>query len=204
MMHTTPQTDPDTMTISEKLAEIAGFKDYAVKTVKRLAILMRSLRKDGAKNIPNSTHAVLKFYQEIANETLNPEAAILLKNASMIKAVMHLPHDQQLAVARGQEIAVAVIQSSGQMANENLPIQRMGPDLLKRVFSEHGIRSLKGQSAIIRENGKTERHGMVTVLQDEVMLKIGNQKITPEELRGPLMALGYSLELSRNSDRKAG
>jgi len=203
MTYKIAQNAPAKMKTADLLAELDGFKQLAIEVTERLSAILVELRSRRESHAFFS-HPVLRFFESIADESLNAEAAIILANGPMIKAVMHLPHDQQLAVARGQDIAVAVIQPSGQMANENLPIQRMGPDLLKRVFGDQGIRSVAAQSAIIRQNSKTERYGMVTVLQDETMLKIGNQKITPEDLRGPLLALGYTLELSRIAERKAG
>ena len=39
----------------------------------------------------------------------------------------------------------------------------------------------------------------ITVLRDEHLLKIGHQKIRPEDLRGPLAALGYRMALTRSA-----
>lgn len=204
MNRTISQTDPDTMTIAEKLAELAGFKDFAADAVKRQAVLMRSLRKDGHKHIPYTTNAVLRFYQSIADDRLNSEAAVLLANGPMIKAVMPLPHDQQIDVARGREIAVAVVRPDGQVSNENMPITRMGPEVLKRVFSPSGIRSVQAQASIIRRNGKTERIGAMTYYRDEGVIRFGNQRFSEDELRDMLISAGVHWVMPRHLDKKAG
>lgn len=69
---------------------------------------------------------------------------------------------------------------------------------MRLAFGPEGIRPISEQAKIIKSENKTERHGVITVLADECALKIGNQKIKPEDLRGPLAALGYSLDLTRN------
>lgn len=68
----------------------------------------------------------------------------------------------------------------------------------KRAFGRKGIRPVSELCDIIREAGKIERHVLLTVLRDAQVLKIGNPKAHPEDLKGPLAALVSLLDLARN------
>ena len=67
---------------------------------------------------------VLRFWESIADNRLHPKAAILLANRDMIKAVIPLPHKQQLEIAYGKEIATAT--QDGQSENIHPPLKRHG------------------------------------------------------------------------------
>ena len=191
------------MTTADLIAEVDGFKELAVEVCQRLAAILVVLRKRRERHA-FFQHPILRFFEAIADDTLDAEAAIILGNGALIKAVMHLPKDQQRAIAKGQEIAVATVQPNGRIGNENLPIQRMGTEVLKRVFAPEGIRSVQGQAAIIREKGKTEKHGMITVDRDHGRLRIGNQTFTPDEFNAAFLALGYKIVPARDVASQAG
>lgn len=203
MAYRISNTDPSKMTTEELTAELDGFVQLAVEVAARMSVILAELRKR-RKPHPFFHHPVLRFFQAIADGALHPEAAILLANGDLIKAVIPLPRQRQLEVAYGAEIPVAVTAPDGKIKSDDMPIQRMDPATLRRAFGPDGIRTVHQQIAMIRDEGKIERHGMITVLRDEGLLKISNQKIRPEDLRGPLLALGYSLDLSRNTAAKAG
>lgn len=190
---------PADMSTEELLDAIDSIRALSVEVVEYLSAVLAELRK---RRIPHHffNDRILSFWQEISGNQLAAEAAIGLANRPMIKAVLPLRQKEQIEIAHGKEVAVATVDGR----SEHMPIHRMDGPTLKRAFGPNGIRSIKAQADMIREENRVERHGAITVLPDEVALKIGNQKIKPEELRGPLMALGYSLNLSRNSDRKAG
>lgn len=190
----TKNTDPSEMTTEELLGAIDSIRALSVDVVEYLSGVLSELRKRRIQHHFFSDR-ILSFWQEINGKQLAAEAAIGLANRPMINAVLPLPHSEQIEVSHGKEIAVATIEGK----TEIMPIHRMDGPTLKRVFGPNGIRSVKAQSAIIRDVANVKHHGVITVLQDEAMLKIGNQKIKPEDLRGPLMALGYVLELSRGS-----
>lgn len=195
----TPNTAPAKMTTEELLAALDGIRALSVQVIEYLSDVLKELRKRRVQH-DFFNDRILSFWQEISSRQLAAEAAIGLANRPMIKAVLPLPLKEQIEVAHGKEIAVATMDGK----TEHKTIHRMDQPTLRRAFGPHGIRSIKAQVEMIRAEGRVERIGMVTVLRDEQVLKIGNQKITPEELRGPLMALGYSLDLSRRATTKAG
>lgn len=200
------QTDPRTLSTEEIHAEIEGFKSLAVNVLKRWSALLAELKRRRVPNIMFS-HPVLKFWESINNQSLDAEAAVLLadkQGGRMIRAVLPLPPKQQVAVARGEPVAVAAVTDAGEIKSDDVPIFRMDQPMLKRAFGPHGIRPVHEQAEMIREAGKAARIGAITVLRDEQVLKIGNQKIRPEDLKGPLAALGYSLDLARNATERAG
>lgn len=197
MAYQISQTDPAKMTTEELTAELDGFVALAVEVAARMSVILAELRKRRTPH-PFFQHPVLRFFQSIADGSLHPEAAIILGNRELINAVVPLPRQRQLEVAYGASIPVATLTLDGKIKSDDLPIQRMDPATLRRAFGPEGIRSVHEQAEMIRAEGKIERLGMVTVLRDEQVLKIGNQKIRPEDLRGPLAALGYSLDLARN------
>lgn len=203
MAYIISRRDPANMETKELVSELDGFTQLAVEVAERMSLILSELRKRRQPH-PFFRHTVLCFFQSIADGQLAPEAAIVLGNQNMIKAILPLPHKEQIEVAYGRPVPVATIKSTGEMVSDDVPIQRMDPVTMARAFGPEGIRTVHEQVEIIRAAGRVERHGMITILRDEVMLKIGNQKIKPEELKGPLMALGYRLELTRNSDRAAG
>jgi hypothetical protein len=200
MNRTVSQNDPDTMTISEKLAELDGFKDFAVGAVKRMSLLMRSLHKDGHRNIPGSRNAILSFYEAIAGDTLHPEAAALLANGPMIKAVMPLPHTQQIEIANGWEVPVATRTMEGEVKSDGMPIQRMDGPTLKRAFGPEGIRSVYDQAEMIKEAGRVQRHGMFTWDEQSGRVRVGNQTFTWEDadIKAVARRAGYSIVLTRS------
>ncbi len=198
MAYQISQTDPTKMTTEELTAELDGFVALAVEVAARMSVILAELRK---RRIPHPffRHPVLKFFQTIADGSLHPEAAIILGNSEMIAAVIPLPRQRQLEVAYGADIPVAVLTPDGRIKSDDLPIQRMDEPTLRRAFGPEGIRPVHEQADMIRALGKIERIGMITVLRDEQVLKIGNQKVRPEDLTGPLAALGYTIRLSRDS-----
>ena len=203
MAYVISRRDPANMETKEIFAEFDGFTALAVEVVERYSALLVELRKRREPH-PFFRHTVLAFFQQIADTQLSPEAAIVLGNQDMIKAVLPLSHEDQIVIAYGREVAIARISGTGKIVSDNVPIQRMDRATMARAFGPEGIRPVHEQAEIIRAEGRIERHGMITVLRDEVMLKIGNQKIKPEELKGPLLALGYTLSVSRSVEAKAG
>lgn len=185
--------DPANMTVEELLKELDGFTQLAAEVAKRVSLVLAELRKRRQPH-PFFRHPVLAFFQQIADERLAPEAAVALGNQHMIRAILPLAHDDQIAVAYGRNVAVARLNEKGAVVSDDVPIHRMDAATIERAFGPDGIRPVHDQAEMIRAAGRVERHGMISVLRDEVMLKIGNQKIKPEDLRGPLLALGYRLE----------
>lgn len=190
------QTNPSTMATEDLLAEISGFKALAVEVVERLALILKELRSRRQPH-PFFYDRIMCFWQSIEDGSLDAEAAVLLANRHTIKAILPLPKAEQREIARGKEVAVAIRQSDGSIVRENMPIMRMDQPKLSLVFGAEKVRSFSEQADILRHSGNVERIGMVTVLRSEQLLKIGNQKIRPEDLEGPLKALGYRLVLSR-------
>lgn len=206
MTYSISQTDPANLSTEEIHKEIASFATLAAEVVDRWAVLLKELSKRRAPH-PMFRHPVMQFWESIAEHKLSPRAAVLLadrKRGTMIRAVLPLPIVEQEAIAEGREIPVAVRTEAGEIKADHLPIHRMDPATMNRAFGPEGIRSVYEQTEIIRAVGRIERHGAITVLRDEVMLKIGNQKVKPEDLRGPLLALGYRLDVTPKPDRKAG
>ena len=197
MTYRISKADPSKMATEDLHAELAGFTALAAEVAARMAIILTELRRR-RQNSPFFHHPVLSFFSSIADKTLSPEAAVVLGNRDLIKAVLPLPHDDQISIAYGKEIPVAVVNSFGAIVTEAMPIRRMDADTIKRAFGPEGIRTAEAQAEMIRTQSRIERHGMITVIRQEQVLKIGNQKIRPEDLKGPLAALGYSLDLSRN------
>lgn len=196
MTHTVSQTDPAEMTTEGLLAEIDGFKFLAVEVVERLSLIMSELHKRRQPH-PFFHDRIMRFWQSISDQTLAAEAAIILANRDMIKAIIPLPRSEQIDIANGRGIPVATITPDGRIKSDDIPIRRMDPATLKRAFGPDGIRTVHEQAEMIRAAGRVERIGAITVLRDEHVIKIGNQKIAPEDLRGPLRALGYRVELER-------
>lgn len=203
MTYSISQTNPADLSTEELIAEIDGFKQLAVEVVERYSVILTELRRRKQSH-GFMRHPVLCFFQEIAEGALSSEAALVLGNRELIKAVMPLPRGRQLEVAQGDPIPVATLTDTGDIRSDDIPIHRMDPATLKRAFGPDGIRTVHEQAELIRADQKVERHGAVTVLCDEQVLKIGNQKVRPEDLKGPLAALGYRLDLARNVSAKAG
>lgn len=200
------QTNPANLTTEEILAEIASFQGLAVAVLERWAALLKELSERRVRH-PMFRHPVLQFWRSIADKALHAEAAVLLadrKRGDMIRAVLPLKPAEQLEVANGAPVPVATLNDAGEIRSDDVPIHRMDPATLKRAFGPEGIRTVHEQAEMIRAEGKIERVGAVTVLRGEGLLRIGNQKIRPEDLKGPLAALGYTLDLSRRATAKAG
>lgn len=193
MIYTVSQRSPQTMTTEDLIGELDGFTALAADLARRLSLVLKELRARRIRHT-HHFHTVLMFFAEIADNRLDAEAAVLLANTDRIRAVLPLPAEQQRAIARGEEVPVAVRLPSGAITHDRLPIRRMDDSTRRRAFGPKGIRPLEEQTAMIQAENRVERHGMITILRDEVMLKIGNQRIRPEELRQPLLALGFRLD----------
>lgn len=201
MAYKISQRDPESMSTEEILSEIDGFKFLAVEVVERLALMLKTLRQRRQPH-PFFADRILKFWESICDQSLSAEAAILLGNQELIRAVLPLRLDEQLAFSKGAEVPVAEVADDGSVHRAHLPIQRMSPSMLKRAFGPDGLRSVSEQSEIIRSQGRIERHGIITVLRDENAVKIGNSKLRwPEDFEVAARALGYRLVLERQKER---
>mgnify|MGYP000081721924 CR=1 FL=1 len=198
MTYTISQTPCAELSTEQLLEEIASFKTLAVEVVARYAEILTELKFRGHYH-GFMRHPVLSFFKQIAEGSLHPEAALTLGNEKLIAAVAQLPHEQQLEIARGALVPVARRTDTGEIRSDDLPIERMDQPTMRRAFGPDGIRSVHEQAEMIRAEGKVQRIGAVTVLRDEQLLKIGNQKIKPEDLKGPLAALGFRLVLARSA-----
>lgn len=192
------QLNPAEMTTEALLAELDGFKTLAAEVVERLALILKVLR---ARRQPHPLFhdRILRFWEHLADQTLSPEAAVLLANQNTIRAILPLPRQDQVEIARGRDIPVAEADGLGAINVVQMPINRMDGPTLRRVFGPDGIRSVAQQADCLAADGRVQRFGMITVIEAEQLLKIGNQKIRPEDLRGPLAVLGYSLDLTRRA-----
>lgn len=203
MAFSIPQTDPRNLSTENIYAEFEAFTQLAVEVIERWSALMAELARR-KQPVPMKEHPVMSFYKSIVDQSLSAEAALLLRNQNLIRCVLPLSKDEQIEIANGREIPVARLSDTGEIRSDDRPIRLMDTATLRRAFGPEGIRTVHEQAEMIRAEGKVERIGMITVLRDEGLIKVGNQKITPEELRGPLLALGYSLDLARNATAKAG
>lgn len=197
MTYSISQTPPSSLSTEELLQEIASFKTLAVEVVSRYSAILAELKARGQYHA-FMRHPVLAFFTEIAAGALHPEAALTLGNKALISAVTPLPPEQQLEIARGATVPVACQTDAGEIKSDDMPITRMDNATLKRAFGPDGLRTVNEQAEMIRAAGKVQRIGAVTVLRDEQLLKIGNQKIAPEDLKGPLASLGFRLVLTRD------
>lgn len=202
MAYKISQTSPSALSTEELLAEIHSFKALAVEVVARYSLILDELKRRRQFHA-FMRHPVLSFFREIAADELAPEAALALGNRDLIKAILPLPRDRQIEIANGAAIPVAVRTDAGDIRSDDVPIMRMDAPTLKRAFGPSGIRTVHDQAEMIREEGKIERIGMVTVLRDLHAIKIGNQTIKPEEIIPALRALGYSVEMTRGGVAKA-
>lgn len=189
--------DPKKMTTADIIGEMKNIRELAENVVRRYSALMAELRARGEKP-PFTYHPVLSFWKEVHDEKLAPEAAVSLANRNTIKAILPLPIEKQVEVAKGIDIPVAVLKPDGEIASDDIPINRMDAKTLSRAFGPSGIRTVYEQAEIIKEEMKVRKPKRAIAIVDEGVVKIGSIKITPEELRGPLLALGYKLTLSRD------
>lgn len=197
MTYRISQTDPAQLSTEEIHEEIAGFSVLAAEVVARWAALLRELSVRRAPH-PMFNHPVMQFWRSIVEYKLSPRAAVLLADrnkGAMIRAVLPLPIGEQERIAEGKELPVAMLTDTGDIIRDDKPITRMDQQTIRRVFGPSGIRSFDEQREILKEEAKVHRIGTVTVLHEEGALKIGNQKLTPDELRKALWALGYDLTL---------
>lgn len=196
MAYQISQTAPASLSTEELLAEIQSFKALAVEVVARYSLILDELKRRRQFHA-FMRHPVLSFFKEIAADELAPEAALILGNRELIKSVLPLPRARQIEIANGAAIPVAVRTDAGDIRSDDIPIFRMDAPTLKRAFGPEGIRTVHEQAEMIREEGKVERIGVVTVLRDQHAIKIGNQTIRPEEIIPALRSLGYKVELTR-------
>jgi hypothetical protein len=190
-----PNTPPEQMSTEQLLVAIDSIRILSVEVVEYLSEVLKELR---ARRVRHDFFAdrILRFWSSIADQSLAAEAAILLANQFTIKAILPLPRLDQIAIAKGRVVAVAVMQADGTISSDDLPINRMDAATLRRAFGPEGIRSVYEQADIIRNEGKTDRHGMMTLMLDEHMAKIGNQKIKLEDMAELLRMAGYTVEMT--------
>ena len=196
MAYQISQTAPSALSTEELFAEIQSFKALAVEVVARYSLILDELKRRRQSHA-FMRHPVLSFFREIAADELAPEAALILGNRDLIKAVLPLPRERQIEVANGAPIPVAVRTDTGDIRSDDVPIMRMDAATMKRAFGPEGIRTVHDQAEMIREEGKIVRIGMITVLHDQHAIKIGSQTIKPEEIIPALRSLGYKVEMTR-------
>lgn len=196
MAYQISQTAPSALSTEELFAEIQSFKALAVEVVARYSLILDELKRRRQSHA-FMRHPVLSFFREIAADELAPEAALVLGNRELIKAILPLPRERQIEVANGAPIPVAVRTDSGDIRSDDVPIIRMDAATMKRAFGPEGIRPVHAQAEMIREEGKIVRIGMITVLHDQHAIKIGSQTIKPEEIIPALRSLGYKVEMTR-------
>ena len=205
MSYRISNTDPASMSTDGLLSELEGFVELAAEVADRMSVVLKELRRRREKH-PFFYHPVLGFFTEIADGKLDSEAAILLGNRSLIRAVLPLPKSKQKDIAKGAEVVVALSIDGAvdRPLKDAMPIRRMDASTLRRAFGPSGIRSFEEQSRMLRKEGSVTREGSIKVLHDEHMLQVGMVKIKPEDLSAPLRYLGYKLELVRNDHGAIG
>jgi len=193
-------TDPRNLSTEQIFSEIESFTALAVDVLKRWSALLAELKRRRVPNIMFN-HPVLQFWESIHKEKLDAQAAVLLadrRDGKMIRAVLPLPPSEQLAIAKGKPIAVATLTSTGKIRSEEVPILRMDNQTLTRAFGPDGIRTVYEQAEMIRAAGTVQRIGMVTVLRDEHMVKVGNVRLKwPEDFEAVARALGTEIVTTR-------
>ena len=190
MTYSISQTPTAELSTEQLLEEIASFKTLAVEVVARYSAILTEL-KTRKQYHAFMRHPVLSFFKEIAEGSLHPEAALTLGNRALIAAVAPLPQKKQLEIARGEAVPVARQNDNGEIKSEDVPILRMDPATMRRAFGPDGIRTVHEQAEMIRAEGKVQRVGAVQVLAKEGKLKVGNQKLSPEEIARAMAKLGW-------------
>ena len=192
------QTDPKTLSTESIYAELEAFTQLAVEVIERWSALMAELARR-KQPVPMKNHPVMSFYKSIVDKTLSAEAALLLRNQGLIRCVLPLSRDEQLAIANDRLVPVAVQTEAGQIKSDARPLRLMDPATMKRAFGPDGIRTVHEQAEMIRAKGRVERVGAVTVLRDDHMVKIGNQKLKwPEDFADVARALGTEIIVTRD------
>lgn len=204
------QTDPATLSTEEIFAEIAGFKTLAVNVLIRWSALLAELKRRRVRDAMFN-HPVLKFWESINNRMLDAEAAVLLADkhdGKRIKAVLPLPPVQQVAIARGEPVPIATRTDTGEIRSDDLPIQRMDDATMRRAFGPHGIRTVHEQAEMIRAEGKIVRIGGIVSLRKEGVFRVGNVKLTPEQIDAAGRDQGFRFVpawmITDEADTKAG
>jgi hypothetical protein len=194
-----PNTPPSEMSTEALLSAIEGIRELAVDVVEYLSEVLAELRKRGEKH-PFFNDRILRFWLEINDQELSAEAAIGLANRPMIKAILPLPHADQIAIAHGRDVAVATLNNSGDIKSDDMPIHRMDGPTLKRAFGPDGIRSVHDQGEMIKAAGRVQRHGMFTWDEQSGRVRVGNQTFTWEDadIKAVARRAGYSIVLTRS------
>jgi len=198
MTYSISQTDPAKLTTEDLIAEIGGFKELAAKTVKRLSLILKELNARRVKH-DLMRDRIMRFWEDLAEDRLDPEAAIRLGNRELIKCILPLPRHEQIAIATDKPVPVAVKTDTGEIKSDDRPLRLMDRATMKRAFGPDGIRTVHEQSEMIRAAGRVRPSVSVIALPDEMMIKVGREKVRPEDLRGPLLALGYTIEMTRRA-----
>lgn len=185
-----PNTPPAEMTSEELRNVVDSIRELAVDVVEYLSEVMAVFASRKERH-PFMADRILRFWREINDQRLSAEAAIYLANAKLIKPILPLSHDEQIRIARGEPVAIAIMTETGEIRSDDTQIHRMDDATLKRAFGPDGIRTVHAQAELIRAEGKVQRVGMITVLRDQRALKIGNQTIQPEEIAKAMASLGW-------------
>lgn len=187
------QADPKQLSTREILDEMSGFAALAAAVVERWAVLLKELASRRVGH-PMFHHPVMQFWMSIENHTLSAEAAIQLagcRDGRMIRAVLPLSLSEQVEVANGLEIPVAVLTEAREVKTEHMPIHRMDIATLIRVFGPDGIRGLSEQERMLRATKEVVRVGRLSVVVDDGVLKVGNMKLLPREVAKAMEMLGW-------------
>lgn len=202
MSYSISQTDPKNLTTEDLLAEIGSFKELAAKTVKRLSLILKELKARRVKH-DLMRDRIMQFWEDLAEDRLDPEAAIRLGNRELIKAVLPLPRYEQVAIASDKPVPVAIQTDTGEIKSDDRPLRLMDPATLKRAFGPEGIRTVHEQAEMIRAESNVHRIRRLVVLREKNVIKAGNMELPPEEVAEAMAALGWECRWV-GGGRKAG
>lgn len=200
--------DADSIRIMETAdlrRELARAIDLTAKHLTYLAAVWAELEKRGEDLAPLRSGLAV-YLPHIAAGTVLPETVIRFAgNVTLLRAAASLPPDQQLKLASGEPVVLAVRQGDT-FTHRMLPVHALSFEQVRQVFGERCIRSEAEQIAILTATEKalkperSMKYGDFKADRDGGVILMGRKRLDPVKLLQALADLASKSEEAPGTD----
>ncbi|UTU09738.1 hypothetical protein CcrBL47_gp454 [Caulobacter phage BL47] len=188
------------LSLSELVARFTDARADLEANMKEACILLMELRRRGQSK-PAWRKGVFQWAEQVANGSLHPRAALIMgESTQMIRGILGLPPEEQLRIAEGGVVTVAILRTDGVVVAEDQSIPQMSQVTFDLVFDQGVVRTFDAQKKILLDRASKRRAHRspnpveIRVDRQSEEVIVGQVRLSVQELATALNQLGFKVE----------